>query len=662
VFLTCLTLAELLTAPAAAGRERYQTMLAERRQRLATWTGECAVNFLHKKLLVDAEAARLGGDAAAAIDAYERAIEAARENNFPHHEAIASELCGRFHLGRGRKKIARFYMTEALLGYERWGVTVKVQRLRKLYPELLPQSGFAADESISRHTTSSLTTFITTEGTGGLDLSSFMKASGAITSEIVMDRLLGRLIEIMVENAGAEQGSLLLLRGDELFVEAQMRPDTGFQEVGLSVPLSAAEHLCEAVVRYVWRTQENVVLGDAQTSGHFQKNRTIQERHVRSVLCAPIKHHGKLTGILYLENNLMPGAFTQDRLRVLDLLSAQAATSLENARLYETLDQRVKERTEELRRSNEDLSQTLERLQITQKQLVMQEKLASLGALTSGIAHEIKNPLNFVNNFAESSVEISSELLSAVKLHREQPDTETLDSIEELVSDLKENASRINEHGQRADRIVKAMLEHSRGSTGEKCEVDLNALIAQYLTLAVGGVLSRNETFEVQIETHYDPNLAPILNTPQDLGRVILNLVNNACYAVRAKKEQNGEGYAPTIWVSTKSLGDEVEFRVRDNGTGIPESLRERIFVPFFTTKPTGEGTGLGLSISYDIVVHANGGELRCESEEGQFTEFIVRLRPQGTSPAARREGPPSEHPVRMGYRFPSQPPRSGSG
>ncbi len=255
-----------------------------------------------------------------------------------------------------------------------------------------------------------------------------------------------------------------------------------------------------------------------------------------------------------------------------------------------------------------------------------QEKLASLGALTAGIAHEIRNPLNFVNNFSESSVELADELLEVVARAGAGALAGDRAHIETIVGELRYNAERISEHGVRADNIVKAMLEHSRDDVRERRPVDVNALVTEYLSLAREG-LKRAGGPEVVIETSLDPGLGPVHIVPQDVGRVIVNLLNNAWHAAQRKgSPARPEGEGPVIRVSTRAEGERVEVRVRDNGNGIPAAVREKIFHPFFTTKPPGEGTGLGLSISYDIVVQSNSGELRFETVEGEFTEFVVSL------------------------------------
>jgi signal transduction histidine kinase len=361
--------------------------------------------------------------------------------------------------------------------------------------------------------------------------------------------------------------------------------------------------------------------------GPFRSDAYIQQKKPRSILCSPVVRQKKLLAILYMENDLTAKAFTPERCKLLEMLSAQTAISLENALLYDTLDNRVKERTREL-------SQALEQLKETQKQLVMQEKLASVGMLASGIAHEIKNPLNFVNNFAEINVSLAGELLEVLDAQRSRFDPDSLAYVEEILGDLRQNASKIQEHGKRADGIVRSMLEHSRTSTGEMREVDLNAMLREYASLAYHGQRAQMPSFDVAIETRFDDAMPPAAVVPEELGRVLLNLFNNAFYATKARKKAAGNGFAPVVTVTTKDLGNHVEIRVRDNGAGIPASAREKIFNPFFTTKPPGEGTGLGLSISYDIVVQRHGGTIAFESEEGKFTEFCVTLpkRPMRTA------------------------------
>ncbi len=285
------------------------------------------------------------------------------------------------------------------------------------------------------------------------------------------------------------------------------------------------------------------------------------------------------------------------------------------------LERLVTERTAALTHQAEELRGALTELRATQAQLVQSEKMASLGELTAGIAHEIQNPLNFVNNFADVSVEMLTELREEQARPVRDPALEA-----ELLDDIAQNLGKIHHHGQRAASIVRGMLEHSRASTGERTPTDLNALADEYLRLAYHGLRAKDKTFNATLRPDFDPALPPVEVIAQDLGRVLLNLLSNAFYAVRQRQLRGAAGYVPTVCISTRLVGEKVEIRVRDNGMGIPAAVREKIFQPFFTTKPTGEGTGLGLSLSYDIVNQGHGGTLAVASEEGNYTEFLISL------------------------------------
>ncbi len=261
---------------------------------------------------------------------------------------------------------------------------------------------------------------------------------------------------------------------------------------------------------------------------------------------------------------------------------------------------------------------TLNELQATQKQLIQSEKMASLGELTAGIAHEIQNPLNFVNNFSEVNKEMVDELQAELK-------SGNVDEAIAISNDIKDNSEKINHHGKRADAIVKGMLQHSRVSSGQKEPTDINSLCDEYLRLAYHGLKAKDKNFNAKFETSFNTSLPKINVVSQDIGRVVLNLVNNAFYAVNEKSKQNIPGYEPRIIVSTKKINDKIQIEVSDNGNGIPTSIKEKIFQPFFTTKPTGSGTGLGLSLSYDIV-KAHGGEIKVESKDGEGTEFTISI------------------------------------
>ena len=291
----------------------------------------------------------------------------------------------------------------------------------------------------------------------------------------------------------------------------------------------------------------------------------------------------------------------------------------------------LEEKSVALEHQNEELELTLERLRQTQEQLVLKEKMASLGQLTAGIAHEIKNPLNFINNFADLSVGLTRELRAKSGTENDLPD------VREMLDDLEFNAARIAEHGRRADTIVRGMLEHSRSASDERAETDLNALAEEYLNLAYHGMRARFPGSNVTLHRDYDDRVGIVPLAPREVGRVLLNLLSNAFDAVRERRADSAPGFEPEVTIRTRRLADQIEIRIADNGRGVPPEIRERIFQPFFTTKPTGAGnTGLGLSLSYDIITVGHSGTLRFETATDVGTEFIITLpAPVGRGPAS---------------------------
>jgi signal transduction histidine kinase len=343
---------------------------------------------------------------------------------------------------------------------------------------------------------------------------------------------------------------------------------------------------------------------------------------IHAVLAVPLLRNDKVVGGLVIRRRTEAG-FAPTIPTLLQTFAGQAVLAIENAQLF----QELAARGEEARRARIAAEATLADLRGAQDRLVQAEKMASLGQLTAGIAHEIKNPLNFVNNFASLSVELLDELKEIAAPAIAALGADKRAEVDETMELLTGNLEKIAEHGKRADNIVKSMLEHSRGASGERREVDLNGVIEEALNLAYHGARAQDQSFNITLERDYATTLKPIELAPQEMTRVFLNLFGNGFYAANKRARENGDrSFRPVLVVATREANDAVEVRVRDNGTGISPEIKDKLFQPFFTTKPTGEGTGLGLSISYDIVTQQHGGTITVESEPGAFTEFTIRL------------------------------------
>ena len=416
---------------------------------------------------------------------------------------------------------------------------------------------------------------------------------------------------------GASLGIICLRDDDVMRLQAESGCTQAFIDFMHANPIRPGR---DTITGRVFMDGRPVHVPDVQADPEYNFGPAPVLGHYRAVLAVPLMRDGAVEGTLLL-GRPEAGPFSQRQIDLVQTFADQAVIAIENVRLFE----QVQERTREL-------SLSLEDLRTAQDRLVQTEKLASLGQLTAGIAHEIKNPLNFVNNFSALSAELIDELNDVLK--PAALDDKMREEIDELTHMLKGNLEKVVQHGKRADSIVKNMLLHSREGSGEHRPADINAIVEESLNLAYHGARAEKSGFNVTLQRDFDPAAGMIDLYPQEITRVFLNLISNGFYAAAKRKEAGDTTFEPTLKASTKSLGAKVEIRIRDNGTGIPLEVKEKMFNPFFTTKPAGEGTGLGLSMSHDIVVKQHGGTVDVDTEPGVFTEFIITLPRSGAAQA----------------------------
>ena len=443
------------------------------------------------------------------------------------------------------------------------------------------------------------------------ELRALGEVSQAVNSTVDLETVLNTIVAKATQLSSTEAGAIYVF--DQTVQEFQLRATYGMDDAIISEIKDRHIHIGDTVVGEAVQRRIPIQISDIQNDPNPAVFDVIVRAGFRALLIVPLLGADRTVGALVVRRK-QPGEFPKHTVDLLQTFAAQSVLAIQNARLFESVEARTHE-----------LAVSLEELRAAQDRLVQTQKLASLGQLTAGIAHEIKNPLNFVNNFSALSKELIDELSDALK-----PvafDDKKRQELDELTHMLKGNLERVVQHGKRANSIVKNMLLHSREGSGEHRPVDVNALVEDSLNLAYHGARAEKPGFNITLKRSFDPNAGQIDVFPQEITRVLLNLISNGFYAATKRKgHADRDGYEPTLTAATKNLGDRVEIRIRDSGSGIPPEVKEKMFNPFFTTKPPGEGTGLGLSLSHDIVVKQHGGSIEVDTRPGEFTEFKVIL------------------------------------
>ncbi|MEG4943919.1 AAA family ATPase [Microcoleus sp. F4-D5] len=608
-------------------------------EKMQKWAHHAPMNHLHKFYLVEAELHRVLNQKIEAIEMYDKAIALAKENEYINEEALAHELAAKFYLEWGKEKLAQPYLIDAYYAYAKWGAKAKIDHLEQRYPQLLapilqqertrhyPSETIDTSSSESSLSNTNRTLVGSTSSSSELvDLPTVIKASQALSSEIELEQLLTTLMQVAVQNAGAQTGALILDEGGNwrVAVHCTNRQDCHLE----SLLVEESKAIPVSIINYVKRTKEILVFDRASTQTTWAGDPYMIEHQPKSVLCTPILHHGKVMGILYLENNLTTGAFTRDRVAILNILCSQAAISLQNARLY----QQSQEYAQKLEQSIQDLKQM-------QLQLVQGEKMSALGNLVAGVAHEINNPVGFIAGNLQPAQDYVGDLFNLIDLYQEkfphpggeiEAEIEDID-LEYLREDLPKLIGSMQEGVERIRNISTSLRTFSRADSDRPVSFNIHDGLESTL-LILKHRLKASE-FRPAIEVVKEYGKLPLVKCfPGQLNQVFMNVLANAIDALeesnkgRSFQEIKALPNKITVHTALSESKNQVVIRIKDNGVGMSNEVKENIFNHLFTTKSVGQGTGLGLSITRQIVVEKHGGTLVVNSSLGQGSEFVISI------------------------------------
>ncbi|MDK2409441.1 AAA family ATPase [Aphanizomenon sp. PH219] len=620
-----------------SGQKQYLEKVLSNQEKMKNWAVHAPINFQHKYELIEAEKARVLGNNWQAIELYDQAIIGAKKHKYLHEEALANELAAKFYLSFNKEKIAKTYLIDAYYCYANWGARAKIESLETTYPHLLEH---IINQTKTKLTAGEVSTLISKPSLTGvsalLDLETVTKASLAIASEIQIDKLLYTLMQVISENVAANKSALILQKEGNLILVAQCMNEHEYKFS--TTPINDSQDLPLSIINYVANMQEYLLISDATNDQNFANDSYIIQHQSKSILCNPILNKGQLIGIIYLENNLTVGAFTIDRLRILNLLSSQAAISLENAQLYSNLEEKVTQRTQELNEKNLHLEQTLNELKATQSQLIQTEKMSSLGQMVAGIAHEINNPVNFIYANIEHASNYTESIINLLNIYQQEypSHSATIEKYKQdndfdfVIQDLPRILDSMTVGSERIRKIILSLRNFSRLDESAMKPVDIHEGIDSTLMILETRFQEKLGYSRNVVIKNYS-NLPLVQCYASQLNQVFMNIISNAIDVLKQREKSLStaelKNNPSQIIIRTQIINNNwVQIAIKDNGMGIKPEIKQRIFDPFFTTKPVGEGTGLGLSISYQIIVDKHSGKLDCISAPEKGTEFIIEI------------------------------------